>query len=50
MVRQLQPWYEKIGKRQVKAPKISLRDSGLLHALLSLPDFRTLHGYPRVGA
>ena len=50
MVRQLQPWYENIGKRQVKAPKIYLRDSGLLHALLSLPDFQTLHGYPRVGA
>jgi hypothetical protein len=50
MVRQLQPWYENLGKRQVKAPKIFLRDSGLLHALLSLPDFQTLHGYPRVGA
>jgi len=50
MVRQLQPWYENLGKRQVKAPKIYLRDSGLLHALLSLPDFQTLHGYPRVGA
>jgi len=50
MVRQLQPWYENIGKRQVKAPKIYLRDSGLLHALLSLPDFHTLQGYPRVGA
>jgi predicted AAA+ superfamily ATPase len=50
MVRQLQPWYENIGKRQVKAPKIYLRDSGLLHALLNLPDFQTLHGYSRVGA
>jgi len=50
MVRQLQPWYENLGKRQVKAPKIYLRDSGLLHALLSLPGFQTLHGYPRVGA
>lgn len=50
MVRQLQPWYENLSKRQVKAPKIFLRDSGLLHALLSLPDFQTLHGYPRVGA
>jgi len=49
MVRQLQPWYENIGKRQVKAPKIYLRDSGLLHALLNLPDFQTLHGYPRGG-
>jgi hypothetical protein len=50
MVRQLQPWHENITKRQVKAPKIYLRDSGLLHALLSLPDFQTLNGYPRVGA
>ena len=50
MVRQLQPWYENLGKRQVKAPKIYLRDSGLLHALLNLPDSRTLHSYPRVGA
>lgn len=50
MVRQLQPWYENIGKRQVKAPKIYLRDSGLLHALLNLPDLETLHGYPRLGA
>jgi predicted AAA+ superfamily ATPase len=50
MVRQLQPWYENIGKRQVKAPKIYLRDSGILHALLNLPNFQTLHGYPRVGA
>jgi predicted AAA+ superfamily ATPase len=30
MIRQLQPWYENIGKRQVKAPKIYLRDSGIL--------------------
>jgi predicted AAA+ superfamily ATPase len=36
MVRQLQPWYENLGKRQVKAPKIYLRDSGLLHALLGI--------------
>jgi predicted AAA+ superfamily ATPase len=50
MVRQLQPWYENLNKRQVKAPKIYLRDPGLLHALLSLPDFQALHGYPRVGA
>jgi len=36
MVRQIQPWYENLQKRQVKAPKIFIRDSGLLHALLSL--------------
>jgi predicted AAA+ superfamily ATPase len=36
MVRQLQPWHENIGKRQVRASKIYLRDSGLLHELLAL--------------
>ena len=50
MVRQLQPWYENLGKRQVKAPKIYLRDSGLLHGLLSLPDLHSLSGHPQVGA
>jgi predicted AAA+ superfamily ATPase len=50
MVRQLQPWHENVGKRQVKAPKIYLRDSGILHALLHLPDSRTLHSHPRLGA
>lgn len=50
MVRQLQPWHENIGKRQVKAPKIYLRDSGLLHSLLNLPDPYSLSGHPQVGA
>lgn len=50
MVRQLQPWHENIGKRQVKAPKIYLRDTGLLHSLLALPDHHTLTGHARVGA
>lgn len=50
MVRQLQPWFENIKKRQVKAPKVYLRDSGLLHSLLSLPDRTALFGHPRVGA
>jgi len=50
MVRQLQPWYENIGKRQVKAPKIYLRDSGLLHGLLGLAEFSSLLAHPRVGA
>jgi hypothetical protein len=50
MVRQLQPWYENISKRQVKAPRIYLRDTGILHALLNLPDFKTLYGYSRLGA
>ena len=50
MVRQLQPWHENLGKRQVKAPKIFLRDSGLLHSLLEVADRRGLLAHPRVGA
>jgi predicted AAA+ superfamily ATPase len=50
IVRQLQPWYENIGKRQVKSPKIYIRDSGLLHTLLSLPEMHDLMGHPRIGA
>lgn len=50
MVRQLQPWHENLGKRQVKSPKIYLRDSGLLHALLGVPSFQALAGHPKLGA
>lgn len=50
MVRQLQPWYANIGKRQVRAPKVYLRDSGLLHTLLDLHDWYSLLAHPRVGA
>lgn len=50
MVRQLQPWSVNIGKRQVKSPKIYLRDSGVLHSLLYLSDWQTLLGHPKVGA
>ncbi len=50
MVRQLQPWHENIGKRQVKAPKVYLRDTGLLHSLLALPNHHALTGHARVGA
>lgn len=50
MVRQLQPWFESISKRQVRAPKVYLRDSGLLHSLLSIPDIQALYGHPKVGA
>jgi uncharacterized protein len=50
MVRQLQPWHENLGKRQVKAPKIYLSDSGVLHSLLGLLDFNTLNAHPRLGA
>jgi len=50
MVRQLPPWFENLGKRQVKAPKIYLRDSGLLHSLLGLGTPRDLEHHPKVGA
>lgn len=50
MVRQLQPWFENTSKRQVRAPKIYLRDSGLLHSLLHISDVHTLFGHPKVGA
>lgn len=50
MVRQLQPWHENLGKRQVKAPKVYIRDSGLLHALLGITGSRDLEGHPKVGA
>ncbi len=50
VVRQLQPWHENIGKRQVKAPKVYLADSGLLHGLLNLPTQQDLESHPKVGA
>lgn len=50
MVQQLQPWYANTGKRQVKSPKIYLRDAGLLHTLLSVSDMQGLWSHPRVGA
>ena len=50
MVRQLQPWFENVAKRQVKAPKVYLRDAGLLHALLDIRDEPALLAHPRVGA
>ncbi len=50
MVRQLPPWFENLKKRQVKAPKVYIRDSGLLHALLGIGDRRELEQHPKVGA
>ncbi len=50
VVRQLPPWHENIRKRQVKAPKVYLSDSGLLHALLNLRSINDLEGHPKVGA
>lgn len=50
MVRVLPPWFENLGKRQVKAPKIYIRDSGILHAILQLPGLEELQGHPKLGA
>jgi hypothetical protein len=50
VLRVLPPWFENLKKRQVKAPKIFVRDSGLLHALLQVHDLDALSGHPKVGA
>lgn len=50
LVRQLPPWHENLGKRQVKSPKVYVRDSGLLHALLGLGTARELLSHPKAGA
>jgi uncharacterized protein len=50
LVRQLQPWFVNLGKRQVKAPKIYLRDTGLLHELLGISDPAALLRHPKSGA
>ena len=50
VVRVLPPWFENIKKRQVKAPKIYVRDSGLLHNLLGLTTPEELHSHPKLGA
>src|SRR5271165_5899024 len=50
MVRQLPPWFENLGKRQVKSPKVYVRDTGLLHALLGITNQRDLENHPKVGA
>ena len=50
MVRQLQPGHANVRKRQVKAPKIYLRDSGLLHQLLGIQTKKDLLNHPKMGA
>lgn len=50
VVRALPPWFENLKKRQVKAPKIYVRDTGLLHTLLGLAQDDELAGHPKVGA
>lgn len=49
LVRRLPPWHANLGKRLVKAPKVYVRDSGLVHALLNIPDKETLLAHPVVG-
>lgn len=49
-MRRLEPWFANIGKRVRKAPKLHVRDSGLLHALLEIRNAEELLGHPVVGA
>ncbi|MCB9872342.1 MAG: DUF4143 domain-containing protein [Planctomycetes bacterium] len=50
MVRQLPPWFENVAKRQVKSPKVYVRDSGLLHTLLGMETRAALESHPKLGA
>ena len=49
-IRQLPAWFENVGKRTVKSPKIYLRDAGLLHALLEISHWEQLESHPKLGA
>lgn len=49
-MRRLEPWHTNTGKRVTKSPKVFVRDSGLLHALLEIEDMFQLLGHPSVGA
>ena len=49
LVRRLPPWHANLGKRLVKSPKVYVRDSGLVHALLGIPDKETLLAHPVLG-
>jgi predicted AAA+ superfamily ATPase len=50
MVRRLPPWHENLKKREVKAPKIYVRDSGILHTLLTIDSLDALRRHPKLGA
>ena len=50
LLRQLPPWFENLGKRQYKAPKVYVRDTGLLHSLLGIRSREELQGHPKLGA
>ncbi len=49
MLRRLEPHFVNVGKRLVKSPKVYVRDCGLLHALLNIPDINSLAGHPIAG-
>jgi predicted AAA+ superfamily ATPase len=49
LVRQLKPWHGNLGKRLVKSPKVYIRDSGILHALLAIDTREQLLGHPKLG-
>jgi predicted AAA+ superfamily ATPase len=50
VVRRLQPWHTNLGKRELSAPKVYVRDSGLLHSLLGIQTTKDLHSHPKLGA
>jgi predicted AAA+ superfamily ATPase len=50
LIRQLQPWYENLGKRQVRSPKLYFHDTGLLHEMLGVASAAELQMHPRSGA
>jgi len=49
MVHQLPPWHENISKRQVKSPKMHIRDSGIFHSLIGVEDKEALMFHPKLG-
>jgi uncharacterized protein len=50
VVRELQPWFENVGKREIKSPKLYIRDPGILHSLLGVESFDALESHPKLGA
>jgi predicted AAA+ superfamily ATPase len=50
VVRELQPWFENVGKREIKSPKLYIRDSGILHSLLGAESSDALESHPKLGA
>jgi len=50
VVRELQPWFENVGKREIKSPKLYVRDPGILHSLLGVESFQALESHPKLGA